>query len=381
MNNIIWIETSCLNYYRFINRLSYLRLNILEIKKDNDKVYLKIYSKDYDKFKKYLVSYKININKKLGILSIIDIIKSNYIFLISVLIGLIIYFIGQNLVIKINIIHENKEIRELLTDELDNYGIKVLSFKKSYQELYKIREEILDKYPTKLDWIEFEMDGMVLNLKVEERVITKKEENNNICNIIAKKEGIITNIKVESGEANVMINDHVTEGDILIKGIINYNNEDVRMTCAKGKVFATTWWTVKVKVPLNANNYNYTGKKRYNLTWEFNNLKKDVFKSRINNYESKYILLFDLVGFRIYLKNELEIEKSIKKLSKDEALNIGINKAIDNLKTNLGEFDTIIDKKVLKKSINDSTMDIEIFVVVNELISKEQIISKEGIDK
>ena len=225
------------------------------------------------------------------------------------------------------------------------------------------------------------MDGMVLNLKVEERVITKKEENNNICNIIAKKEGIITNIKVESGEANVMINDHVTEGDILIKGIINYNNEDVRMTCAKGKVFATTWWTVKVKVPLNANNYNYTGKKRYNLTWEFNNLKKDVFKSRINNYESKYILLFDLVGFRIYLKNELEIEKSIKKLSKDEALNIGINKAIDNLKTNLGEFDTIIDKKVLKKSINDSTMDIEIFVVVNELISKEQIISKEGIDK
>ena len=78
MNNIIWIETSCLNYYRFINRLSYLRLNILEIKKDNDKVYLKIYSKDYDKFKKYLVSYKININKKLGILSIIDIIKSNY---------------------------------------------------------------------------------------------------------------------------------------------------------------------------------------------------------------------------------------------------------------------------------------------------------------
>ena len=381
MNNIIWIETSCIDYYRFINRLSYLRLNILEIKRDNNIVYLKIYKKDYNKFKKYLISYKFNIKKKLGIVSLIDIIKSNYIFLISILIGLLIYFIGQNLIIKINIIHENKEIRELLADELDNYGIKVLTFKKDYQELSKIKAEILDKYPTKLDWLEFDMEGMVLNLRVEERIITKKEESNSICNIVAKKEGIITNIKVESGEANVMINDYVTAGDILIKGIINYNNKDVRKICAKGRVFATTWWTVKVKVPLKINNYNYTGKKRYNLTWEFNSLKKDIFKSRIKNYESNYQKIFDIVGFKLYLKNELEIEKSIKKLSIEDAINIGINKAINSLKTNLNEFDTIIDKKVLKKSINNSTMDIEIFVVVNELISKEQIISNEGIDK
>ena len=149
----------------------------------------------------------------------------------------------------------------------------------------------------------------------------------------------------------------------------------------RGRVFATTWWTVKVKVPLKINNYNYTGKKRYNLTWEFNSLKKDIFKSRIKNYESNYQKIFDIVGFKLYLKNELEIEKSIKKLSIEDAINIGINKAINSLKTNLNEFDTIIDKKVLKKSINNSTMDIEIFVVVNELISKEQIISNEGIDK
>ena len=306
--------------------------------------------------------------------------KNNYIFLISLLIGLIIYFTGQNMIIKINIWHENKEIRELLADELDNYGIKVLSFKKDYSKLNEIRQEILDKYPQKLDWIEFEMDGMVLNLRVEERIITKDSISNNYCNIIAKKEGIVSNIKVANGEANVMINDYVRAGDILIKGIINYNGEDVRKTCAKGSVFATTWWIAKEHIPLNIKDNIYTGKKRYNVTWEFNSLKHDLFKSRIENYTSNYQELFDIVGFKLFLKEDLEIEEKIKTITPDEAVEIGLKKANESLKMNLSEFDTIIDKKVLKKSINNSTMDIEIFIVVNELISEEQIISLEGID-
>ena len=38
----------------------------------------------------------------------------------------------------------------------------------------------------------------------------------------------------------------------------------------------------------------------------------------------------------------------------------------------LEEFDEIIDKKVLKKSVNNSTMDIEVFIIVKELISTEK---------
>ena len=380
MNNTIWIATKVLDYYSFINKLNYFKLNVLEIKYKEHIVYLRIFFKDYKKFKRYLVNYKFKISKQEGLIYLKEIIKKNYIFLISILIGLGVLLVSKNLIIRINIIHENKEIRELLKDELDNYGIRVLSFKKDYQKLYKIREEILDKYPDKLDWIEFEIDGVVLNLKVEERIINKKSTNNNICNIIAKKEGIINNIKVEQGEVNVGINDHVRKGDILIKGIITYNNHEVRKICANGNVFATTWWTVNVKVPLSIISNNYTGKKRYNLTWEFNSPKKDIFRSRLNNYESNYYELVNVVGFKMYLKEEKETIKAIKELSEEEAINMGINKAITNLKINLGEFDKIIDKKVLKKSINNSTMDLEIFIVVNELISEKQVISGEGID-
>ena len=376
MNNIIWIETKCSDYYRFIKKLSYLRLSVLEIKYNKNKVYLKIYYKDYEKFKKYLISYKFKINKELGFRYIKRVIKNNYIFIITISIGIILYFVMQQMVIKINIIHENKEIRELLNDELDNYGIKVLSFKKSYQELYKIRKEILDKYPDRLDWIEFETDGMVLNLRVEERIITKPKENNNVCNIVAKKEGVITNIKVESGEANVMINDYVREGDILIKGIISYNDNDVRKVCASGNVYATTWWTVKVNVPMELEETKETGKVRYNLAWEYNSPKKDIFRSRISNAVAEYQNILDVIGFKLYLKKEREATKEKRILSEDEALKLGIDKAMNSISEKLSKLDAIIDKKVLKKSINNSKMELEIFIVVNELISKEEIIER-----
>ena len=376
MNNCIWIETRCLDYYKFITKISYLRLNVLDIKYDEEKIYLKIYYKDYDRFKKYLISYQFKISKELGIRNVKKVIKKNYIFLITLFIGIILLFIIQNMIIKINIVHDNKEIRELLSDELDNYGIKVLSFKKSYKELYKIREEILDKYPDKLDWIEFESKGMVLNLRVEERIITETIENNNVCNIVAKKEGVITNIKVEAGEANVMINDYVREGDILIKGIINYNENEVRRVCASGKVYATTWWTVKEKIPMVIEEENLTGKVRYNLTWEYNSPKKDIFKPRLENVIVEYQNIIDIVGLKLYLKKEMEVTRNKKKITEDEAIKMGIDKGIKHIKNNLDEFDTIIDKKVLKKSINNSTMDIELFIVVNELISKEEIIER-----
>ena len=47
----------------------------------------------------------------------------------------------------------------------------------------------------------------------------------------------------------------------------------------------------------------------------------------------------------------------------------------------LGEFDEIIDQKVLKKTVNDSTMDIEVFIIVKELISTQKEITIENIEE
>ena len=375
MNKVLWVKCKCDDYYKFINKIKYINIKILEIKYEQGYVYLKIEDKYLEKLNKYLVSYKFSVVKETGVYDILNKIKRNYIFCICLLIGVILFFIMSNLVVKINIIHENSEIREIIADELDEYRIKVLSFKKSYKELDKIRQEILDKYPEKLDWMEFDVDGMIINVRIEERIITDTNKDDKVCNLVAAKSGIINDIKVEQGEVLVNINDYVNEGDILVTGVINYNEEMKRTTCASGEIYATTWYTVDVKIPFEYSEYVETGKKKYNIVWENNQNKHQILRERFDSYNSYLKNILKIFDFNLYVETEMETEKITKTYTEVEALEVGINKAIENVLIKLGEKDEIIDKKVLKKVVNNSTMDIEVFVIVKELISTEEEIT------
>ena len=372
MNKVLWVKCKCDDYYKFINKIKYINIKILEIKYEQGYVYLKIEDKYLEKLNKYLISYKFSVVKETGVYDILNKIKRNYIFCICLLIGIILFFIMSNMVVKINIIHESSEIREIIADELDEYGIKVLSFKKSYKELDKIRQEILDKYPEKLDWMEFDVDGMIINVRIEERIITDTNKDDKVCNLVAAKSGIINDIKVEQGEVLVNINDYVNEGDILVTGVINYNEEMKRTTCASGEIYATTWYTVDVKIPFEYSEYVETGKKKYNIVWENDGNKKQILRERFDSYNSYLKNILKIFDFNLYVETEMETKKITKTYTEDEALEVGINKAIENVKIKLGEKDEIIDKKVLKKVVNNSTMDIEVFVIVKELISTQE---------
>ena len=372
MNKVLWVKCKCDDYYKFINKIKYINIKILEIKYEQGYVYLKIEDKYLEKLNKYLISYKFSVVKETGVYDILNKIKRNYIFCICLLIGVILFFIMSNMVVKINIIHESSEIREIIADELDEYRIKVLSFKKSYKELDKIRQEILDKYPEKLDWMEFDVDGMIINVRIEERIITDTNKDDKVCNLVAAKSGIINDIKVEQGEVLVNINDYVNEGDILVTGVINYNEEMKRTTCASGEVYATTWYTVDVKIPFEYSEYVETGKKKYNIVWENNQNKHQILRERFDSYNSYLKNILKIFDFNLYVETEMETEKITKTYTEEEALEVGINKAIENVLIKLGEKDEIIDKKVLKKVVNNSTMDIEVFVIVKELISTQE---------
>ena len=84
-----------------------------------------------------------------------------------------------------------------------------------------------------------------------------------------------------------------------------------------------------------------------------------------------------MFNFGLYLDKQVSVKKIEKEYSEEEALNVGIEKVIQTVEKKLTKKDTIIDKKVLKKVKNNSTMDIEVFVVVKELISTQKEIKIE----
>ena len=52
--NVVWIESSCDNYYRLISKVENLSVKIYEVKYSDKKLYLKVTKKDYEKINKYM---------------------------------------------------------------------------------------------------------------------------------------------------------------------------------------------------------------------------------------------------------------------------------------------------------------------------------------
>lgn len=355
---------------RYLNTLIKLHINLLNIEYINNDVYIKVSDKDYEKIKKIKTSYKFEIVKRYGIEKIKYMISYHLIFIICMLFSLLILNILCNITFSIEVVHNNKELRNLLIEELNNNGIKKYHPVVSYNKKEEIINKIIEKHKDKIEWLEITRVGVKYIVNVEERIIDDSKEDTTIQNIVAKKEGIILKIDATSGEVVKKINDYVKMGDIIISGNIMKKDEIKSQVRASGLVYAETWYKTKVIVPLKYKDESYTGKRKYVLKFSFNDKDFALF----NNY--KYYEDEDLVS----LKNKLlpfkisiskRIEKKVKKYdfdyesAVDHALIISSNKIEDKL--DLDEY--IISKKVLKKTRKDSKIEVEVFFRVYENIT------------
>lgn len=364
----IWIRTETSNYNKLILKLSKIGINIHDIKYLSNYVLLKILKRDFNKVKKFLISYEFQKEKEAGIFNLKEIVKKYNRFIIAIIFGLLLISFFSNVIVKVNVIHSKKEIRELVTNELEEFGIKRLSFKKNYKDIEKIKKEILEKYPDRLEWLEIEVNGMVYNVRIEERIITDTNKEDRYCHVVAEKSGIIRKIVTSKGVANVNLNSYVTKGDILISGEVKLNEEVKNNVCAEGKVYAEIWYTVDVTLPLDYEIVTKTGKMRYNLMYENKEGEHVILNSRLSEKIVENQEIFSLLGRKLYLQREYETLVKKDKYDEQAALEKALQLAREKVNVKLEETEHIIAQKVLKKSINDSKMILEVFTSVEENI-------------
>lgn len=364
-NHYLQVEIATTIPLKTIKFLSSLNINLYEVKISSNKLILKITIEDYNRLKKLINCQKI---KDYGLKEQIKKLFQNTIFLYIAMIFLLSVFICTNLTAKIIVIHSNPELRNLLTKELASYNIKSLSFKKNYQKIQTIKKEILHKYQEQLEWLEIFREGMNYVVKAQDRIITNIEPMPNYCDVIAKKDGIIKRIVPINGETITDLNKYVREGDTLITGKIIANEEMKTTTCAQGLIYAETWYQISISMPKEEIIKLYTDKKRYNLFIESNNFSWKIFRSRLDKFDTTNNLLLKIGDYKLYLQQEQEYEIKKENLTDKEIIS-KINEEINlKLKTKLKEDYKILSQKVLKKSINDSTIYMEVFVTVEEQI-------------
>ena len=164
------------NVNRFINKLVKQNIDILNIKYINYKeIEIRVFKSDLEKIEKIKSIYELNEVNSYGLIKIRKILIKNKILLFFMFIGFLFILLLTNVIFDVEVVHNKKEIQELLISELKKYGITEKKFVKSFNEIEKIKKEILEKYKDKLEWIEIERVGTKYIVRVEERKIPNSD--------------------------------------------------------------------------------------------------------------------------------------------------------------------------------------------------------------
>lgn len=368
------------NVNRFLNKLIHQNIELLEVKNINYKeVEIIIYKKDLEKIEQIKTIYELNEVNSYGLIKIKKTLNKNKVLIFFMILGACLIGILTNVIFEVEVVHNKKEIQELLLSELKKYNITEKKFVKSFREIENIKQEILEKYKDKLEWIEIERVGTKYIIRVEERKISSIKNENQNRNVVAKKSAIIKDIIAENGVIVKNINDYVKVGDVVISGHVYLNEILKNVISAKGTIYGEVWYKSTIEVPFVYNETNYTSNINKVLTLKFLNKRFEILN--FNKYENKEItekkiLWHSFLPIELVYEEQRELEHIDKIYTIDEALEIAREKSIKAMESKLSDKEHIISSKDLKVNIKDSKIEVEMFFSVYEDITDYQIIEE-----
>lgn len=364
----------------FLRHLIVKKIKLYNIIEDHDGISLTVDEVDYAKILKMKTSYNIQIINRFGVAKLrYLLLKYKYILsFLFLTLGLMI--ILSHFIFFIDVIHSKEEIRELVETDLKEFGISKYRFRVSYAKKEEIRNKILEKEKDKIEWLEIDRIGTRYIVNVEERLIKDNKVDNEVRDIVAKKDAMILNIEAETGEIVRKKYEYVRKGDTIVSGTIKNKEDEVSKVKAEGKVYGEVWYSVTVELPKKYYEEKKTGKTSKALTLRIANKKISVPFSKDNKSyisEDSPILENNLIPIKLVLETKHEIEIIDKEYNMDNSSSEAIKLATKKLEDRLDEQSMILSKKVLKKTLKNSKIIVEIFFKVRENITGYKKISKE----
>ena len=378
-DNVVMIKVTGKNINHFLATIYKLKINLLEVKLLSQKeVRLILGEKELKKLLKLKTVNKIEVIKSYGKLRIKQLFFQNRLLLFTLVGGYFFLLILARLIFSIDIIHDNKEIRKLINEELKSNNLEKFKFKPSYKKLDKIKKGILNNHRDKIEWLEIIEVGTKYIIRVEERKIIKSKEEVIFQDIIAAKEGIIIKIEADKGMIVKKNNDYVKKGDIIISGKITNNDNLANMVKANGKVLAEVWYNVRVELPLVRKEIKETNNIKDVYQFQILSFKLPLFDFnpfKDKKVTSKVIASHPLLPIKLIKAHQQELYITDYLYTESEALikatDIAIKKMTDKLKRD----DYLISYQLLKYYLEDKKIFLDVFFKVGENIGIPQTLS------
>lgn len=345
-----YVRVEIEGYYieRFINICQNKKILIWNLKREKGvMLFFNIGISDFKKLKEISrkTNCKIKIKKKKGIPFIIHRYKRRKIFVIFLIIIAFLVYTSSKYVWNIDIkVEENLKI-ENIKEDIESLGLK-RGVLKSKIDTDKLINEIRLKR-NDISWIGIDLKGTNAIIKIVK--FNEKPEiidNSDYCNIVAAKDGIITEIVAQNGTALVKAGDEVHKGDVLIAGYMEGKYTDKRYVHSLGEVKAKILYKQSEKVYLNQEILKETGEEENKFQIKFNNFQINFYKT-LSNFKI-YDTIYKEHNFKIFSNFYLPISlvKITNKKQIKENKSYSLEEAIELGKTKLSNE---IEKKIIDK--------------------------------
>lgn len=324
---------------------------------------------------------KVSIKQKKGLPFIFNRYRKRKIFFFSLILIIVAIISLSNFVWNIEVIGNDKIDKEEILQTLKKEGLEVGTLKNKVNTKEIINKMRLDR--NDLAWIGIDIRGTNAIVKVVEADkkpdIIKEDE---YCNIVATKAGIIEKVNAINGTPLVKKGDVIKEGTPVIGGWLEGKYTGIRYVHANGSVQAKVWYTQNEKVELNQVVSRKTENEETKYSVRINNFTINFYKtlSKFKKYDTieqnKKIKLFSdfYLPIEIIEKNNYELVEETITYTKEQAK----QKAEEEAKKKLDE-QVKVKENILNTYINYQETEeyIEaqvIYEVLEEIGTKEKIV-------
>lgn len=381
-----YIRISIEGYYieRFINICGNEKITIWNLKRNkNVKLELNIGIKDLKKVAKIAkqTKCKIKIIKKKGLPFLFNRYRKRKLFFVFLLVIIIGLGISSNFVWNIQIVEKDKESIENLYQDVVKSGLEIGKMKSKINT-----KDIINKVRLKrndIAWMGIELKGTNAIVKVV-KATAKPEivDDNEYCNIVSDKQGIITKVNAQNGTIAVKVGDTVNVGTTLINGWMEGKYTGLRYVHAKGEIQAKVWHTKNKKILYNATEKTETGNIENKYQIKINNFEINLSKrlSKFKIYdtivlENKFKIFSDFyLPISLVKITNKEIKEEQKNYNVEQAKDLGIEQLQEELDNEIEDKSKVVNKIINTYEKEDG---IEVYVtyeVLEDIGTNEKIV-------
>jgi len=388
MRGYVVIEVSGFSVERFVNLAVHRGIYVWDVKYSGASVQMKVSVKGFRKLKECgkKTGCRFKIVAKKGYPFVAHKYRKRKLFAAGIVLFAFLLYYLSGFIWLVEIKGNDRLDNDQLNNFLKSQGLHI-GAKKADVDRHKLEKDMALHF-SDISFINIGIKGTKATLSIaealsQESIIDKSRP----CDIIAKKDGIITNIYVSSGDPVVREKDIVSKGDVLVRGELVAGAETEAVVTqyvhSQAEVRARQYYEMNFTIDRIHTRKNYTGNIKIRYSINFINKELNLINSYnlYNNYdkitEKKQIkfgedyplpLIINKYIFKEFIPEETE--RALEEM-KELAL-ISVNNRI------IREFDFSADvvEKNIEYTETSAGLEVNAVVITNEEIGEISYINK-----